>query len=122
MDAAYKLAKEEEEAFGDLCRNSEAVWVALDQGQVVAAAGAEMVQDHPCRVSLTFCVVAPQARGKGLQARLLRARELWAHKEGVSLVETYTHKENKPSLLNLLAANYVVTSFEDPFVVVRKQV
>ena len=121
QDRAFKLARSEDESFGDLCRNSQEVWVAMEDGEILACAGAELIQDHPCRAELTFCVVAKQARGRGLQERLLKVRLAWAEKEGVTCAETYTHKENKPSLLNLIKAGFVVFSFQDPFVSVRIQ-
>jgi GNAT superfamily N-acetyltransferase len=119
-DEACRLAKEHGgDEFLDLCRNSEEIWVALEGGKVVAAAGAELVQDAPTYANLTFCLVHPSARGAGLQRALLKRRLTWAAKEGAELVRTYAHKRNTPSLRNLLDAGFVPSGFTDPFLSVE---
>lgn len=121
-ELAYLLCKGEEEIYGELCRESDAVWVVLDKGLVVAAAGADLVPDHPVFVSMTFCVVTPTYRGRGLQGRLMDARVKWAKRENVEMVKTYAHKKNQPSIRNLNEAGFVVSYFEDPYVYFRKEI
>ena len=121
-DKACRLAKAHGgDEFLDLCRNSEMVWVALEGGEVLGAAGAELAQDHPCHVNLTFCLVRPDARGRGLQAAFLERRMRWAAKR-VCLVRTYVHKQNTPSFVNLIQAGFVPYAFADPFVQVEREV
>lgn len=121
-DAAFKLCQEESQEFADICRSAEEVWLVTDRGRVVAAAGAELVNDHPVHVALTFCIVAPAARGQGLQDRLLKARLRWAEKEGVSRVTTYANRDNKPSLENLIRNDFRVYSYNPPFVCVEREI
>lgn len=115
-DRAYLLAQAQDEQFADLARETRAVWVVRDGARVVAAAGAELVQDHPLFVNLTFCVVSPAYRGRGLQKALLEVREAWAKRQGVKSLETYAHKENQKSVRNLSRAGFVVSSYKDPYV------
>lgn len=115
-EAAYVLAKAQDEQFADLCRASEAVWVVMDGDVAVAAAGAELVQDHPLFVNLTFCLVAPAHRGAGWQQGLLAVREKWARRHGAETLETYAHRANQKSIRNLSRAGFVVSSYKEPFV------
>lgn len=52
--------------------------------------------------------VLPEARGHGLQRRLLRARERYAKSNGYKGCLTYTANWNTPSLLNILQSGYTI--------------
>jgi hypothetical protein len=50
--------------------------------------------------------VAPEARGEGLQLRLIRAREAFVARAGGGLVTTYTAAHGLASANNLIRAGY----------------
>lgn len=50
--------------------------------------------------------VVPEARGVGLQRRLIRARVAWARTVGASHVETYTLPDNPWSMCSLIDCGF----------------
>jgi GNAT superfamily N-acetyltransferase len=80
-------------------------WVARLGGEPVAYAGL-LAQDGGAKAFLCRAGVLPQARGGGLQRRLLRAREAHARRVGVPRLYTYTSVFNFASTNSLLAAGY----------------
>lgn len=84
----------------------EAFWWLVwdDEGDAVGFAGLKLLDDdmaYLCRVG-----VLPGARGKGLQKRLLRARERFARECGWTNAITYTAITNPASSNSLISAGY----------------
>lgn len=91
---------------GHLDASTAHVWAALDEsGNVIATAGLEWDEESR-HGELVFCVVSPQARGKGLQQRLIRSRVAWARKHGAQSLETYASTDNLPSLISLMKCGF----------------
>lgn len=80
-------------------------WVAILDGVPVGYAGAR-VCDEGEAVFLSRAGVLKEARGKGIQRRLIRARVLWARKQKADCVITYTSISNCPSSNNLAAFGF----------------
>lgn len=80
-------------------------FVVLDGDEVVAFAG---VRHHGQRktAELLLSLVRPSHRGKGLQRRLIAARERAARRAGMTRAITYTMPYNAPSATNLAKARY----------------
>jgi RimJ/RimL family protein N-acetyltransferase len=49
-----------------------------------------------------------EARGRGLQRRLIKARVDFAHKIGMQRLITYTHVSNVPSINNLIRSGFTL--------------
>lgn len=56
--------------------------------------------------SLCRAGVVEEARGYGLQQRLIKCREARARTLGLRRLTTYTHVANTPSMNNLISAGY----------------
>lgn len=81
-------------------------WVAYtDKGRPVAYAGA-MYWAPDRAVYLHRAGVLPDTRGRGLQRRLIRARERWGKGRGATCAYTYTAHHNTASANNLIACGY----------------
>ena len=79
-------------------------WVAYDGDVPVAYAGVKLLEGNLaflCRAG-----VLPAWRGKGLQAKLIRARVSWVKKQGMTRAVTYTVLENPPSSNNLIKCGF----------------
>lgn len=77
-------------------------WLAFQSGEPVASGGISHYSGSVwflCRAG-----VLPQARGQGLQKRLIRKRLAWARANDVSRVITYTMWDNVPSMKSLVRA------------------
>ena len=90
-----------------------------------------MVRDHDDRVCAYASVrpsmqyahvvyfdragVAPLARGRGLQRRLIRARLGWARSEGATHAVTYTAPHNIKSSNNLIRCGFRMYSPRKPW-------
>lgn len=80
-------------------------WVAYHDKEPVGFAGL-LQQDGGAKGCLYRAGVLPQARGGGLQKRLLRAREAHARKVGIPRLYTYTSIFNYASMNTLIGAGY----------------
>ena len=83
-------------------------WLAYHKTEPVAYAGLRVCQEGHnaglgflCRVG-----VAQRHRGRGLQKRLIRAREAWARAEGLRELVTYCVLWNCPSINSLIRCGY----------------
>ncbi len=100
-DLAYKL---EGKVFETLVLDSKALWVVLDdEDVVVGAAGANVARKS---LFLTICFLAPEARGKGIQQKLIVLRLRWGKKQGCTVAYTYTYRRNHASMVSLLKNNF----------------
>ena len=87
-------------------------WLATDEdGKAVAYAGLE--HRYGDRGFLCRAGVLPEARGNGLQKRLIRARERGARSLSMDRLITYTDKHNVVSSNNLIACGYRLYRPED---------
>lgn len=80
-------------------------WIAEIDGRVVGYAGALVWEPDRC-LYLTRAGVLPEARGRGLQRRLIRARVAHARRLGLTGAYTYTLNWNEKSANNLIACGF----------------
>jgi len=100
-ELAYKL---EGKTFQNLVLDSKALWVVLDdEGIVVGAAGASTLRRS---LYLTIVFLAHEARGKGIQQKLIQLRLRWGKKQGCTVAYTYTYRRNHASMISLLKNNF----------------
>lgn len=78
-------------------------WVARVGGEPVAFAG---LQVEGRDVYFHRAGVLPKARGRGLQADLIRRRLAWARAQNKSRAVTYTVADNVPSANNLIRTGF----------------
>lgn len=57
-------------------------------------------------VYLSYSMISPFCREKGLQRRLIRHRLRWAKRQGAVYAITYTILHNYPSIMNLLRCGF----------------
>jgi len=81
-------------------------WVAEDDAGDVVAFAAAVVVDGSSTAFLALAGVASEARGRGLQRRLIRVREAWARGRCCSHMVTYTAPHNNTSANNLIRCGY----------------
>lgn len=82
-------------------------WIVYNsESMPVGFAGVSM-QSHG-RAFLCRCGLLPEARGHGLQRRLIRLREAYCRKYGVITVVTYVNRENLHSANNLIKEGYLI--------------
>lgn len=67
-------------------------------------------------VFMSLCGLFPEARGHGLQKRMLTVREKWARRKGYKIVITYTLRSNPHSYENLIKKGYMLFEPEYPWV------
>lgn len=81
-------------------------WIVYDGKKPVGYAG--MWQSVRAQATGYLCRagVLPEARGKGLQKRLARAREKEAKRKGWVAIITDTHPRNVQSINNLIACGF----------------
>lgn len=83
-------------------------WIGWDEkGTPVAYAGARLMPTAKS-VFLSRAGVLPEARGYGLQRRMINLRVQWARKVGATRVITYTHPENIISSNNLIKCGFLL--------------
>lgn len=81
-------------------------WGAFDGQDLVAAAGVVPSQSYSDVVFLCNAGVQKEARKKGLQKRLIRARCNWARRNGYTYARTYTVTENVASSRALISCGF----------------
>ncbi len=80
-------------------------WLALDAGKPLGFAGAKFWPPDRC-VFLCRAGVIPEARGKGLQRRLIDVRLRWATSVKARGAYTYTTPDNLPSANSLIHCGF----------------
>ncbi len=94
-------------------------WQCLaDDGTLAGVAGAYVTEDD--ELCLTYCVVAPDHRGAGMQAAMLSAREAWGRGQGCHKAVTYAARRSWGSIINLTKAHYHVVALDDYFLCFEK--
>ncbi len=94
--------------FGDLISTKRgAWWIAWSGGNAVGFAGARSHRHgREWGCYLTRGAVLPSVRGRGLQARMIRARLRWAASEGMPQAWTYTAPGNAASMRSLMNCGF----------------
>lgn len=88
------------------------VWVARYGNQFAGYARARIAEgSERTALRLEECAVLPKYRGKGIQRRLIKARETWGRRQGAQVSLTYT-VNNPASEANLKHAGYTLR--QDP--------
>ncbi len=89
-------------------QENNALWIARnDTGALVGFCIATYIHLDKC-VFLSRAWVAPEARGQGLQRRMIAVRERWAKEQWNAIgCYTYTLNHNKHSSNNLIKSRYV---------------
>jgi len=82
-------------------------WLAYEGGRPVGFAGAQIWKPDNC-LYLRRAGVLPEARGKGLQRRLIRARLAWGREQGARAAYTYTTSWNLASANNLIHEGFTL--------------
>jgi GNAT superfamily N-acetyltransferase len=80
-------------------------WVVCDGRNVVGYAGASLM-DRGKTLQLVRVGLAPEARGKGLQRRLIAARQRWGRRARARRSIAYTATWNTGSSNNLIRMGY----------------
>ena len=80
-------------------------WVGWDDTIPVAYGGARYIPEAKA-VFLSRAGVLWEARGQGLQKKLIALRVKWARTTGATKVITYTHPENVVSSNNLIRSGF----------------
>jgi GNAT superfamily N-acetyltransferase len=88
-------------------------WVAERSGVLVGFGGAKLWEPDNM-VFLCRAGVAPEARGLGIQKRLIGVRVRWARRIGAKGCYTYTI-DNPPSQNSLIAAGFKTFTPSDPW-------
>ena len=81
-------------------------WIAYDNNNEPKAFGGAKIQKHNKGVYLCLSGVLPEARGQGIQKKLIQARIKWARKQNVPAVHTYTAPFNLASSNNLISCGF----------------
>ena len=80
-------------------------WVAKHNGTVVGFCSA-VYRPERGHVFLSRAAVIKNARGHGIQKRMIATRIRWARKQGAKECVTYTSPKNYPSMCSLLACGF----------------
>lgn len=108
----HSLAFPEDSWVGD----DHTFWVARDStGKPIGFCSAVYRPDSGY-VFLSRAAVSLEARGSGLQRRMIRVRVAWAKRQGAATVITYTLLKNYESLVNLLKSKFRFYHPTEPWV------
>ena len=91
-------------------------WLAKDEGDIVGYCGAKAASTEASAIYLIRAGVLPEARGQGLQTRMIKSRLAWAKKKGYTSAITDTACDNIHSMRNLIAAGFVPYAPDFPWV------
>ena len=80
-------------------------WVYENRYNVLGFCSAVILPESN-HLYLSRAAVIVQAQGKGLQAKMIRARLAWGIEHGCSLAKTYTSPKNYPSIVSLLKCGF----------------
>lgn len=91
-------------------------WLARDDdGDPVGYCGACIEPESPRVCYLIRAGVLPDARGQGLQRRMIAARLAWARGQGLTTAITYTTATNVRSMRSLARARFLPYAPADPW-------
>lgn len=82
-------------------------WLVYNEdGKAIGFAGVSIL--HAERAFLCRCGLLPEARGYGLQKRLIRLRESYCRKRDIKTIVTYVSRDNVRSANNLIKEGYLI--------------
>lgn len=90
-------------------------WIAEEDGHTVGYAAAKPCKGDPECLYLSRVGVVKAARGRGLQRRLIRARERWGRSQGAIFSVSDTNFDNVASTRSLIACGYRPFLPKDPW-------
>jgi len=76
-------------------------WLARNGKNVIGFCMSRPLSDDPGTLFLSRAGLISEARGKGLQRRMIKVRFAYAKKHGFKKVITYVHRDNIQSAVNL---------------------
>ncbi len=79
---------------------------ALTDGETNYGLTSAVYRPEKGYVYLSYAIIMPSCREKGLQRRLIRHRLRWAKRQGAFYAVTYTLLHNYPSVMNLLKCGF----------------
>lgn len=97
---------------GKAPRTGGRAWLAVDEAGMVVGFATARREARGRVVAIANTVVAPHARGNGLQKRLTRRIIAWAMEHGAEAVHTHTAADNWHSAANLVECGFRVTRLE----------
>lgn len=104
----------------EILAGSDQIWEAVaDDGRLAAVAGASVPDET---LHLTLCIVAPWARGNGLQRRLIDVRLRWGRRNGATRAHTYCATDNRPSLISLVRKGFSPFRADHNFVQLERSI
>ena len=98
-----------EEAEGEYESAAYTWWVAWQDTKAVGFCGLARATDKKGPYGILLrAAVAPEARGQGIQRRMIKVRDACARKQGLRCVLTYTAGYNITSANNLIREGYIL--------------
>ena len=90
-------------------RNTDHLWkVEDDTNKLVGFCSLRLLECEPNVVFFNWAGLLVEARGKGLQKRMIRTREKWCRKNNIKSIITYTTPANIQSASSLLKTGYLL--------------
>ena len=80
-------------------------WVLMEGEHPVGLTSA-VFRPEKGYVYLSYAIIMPERKTKGLQRRLIQHRLRWAKRQGAIYAVTYTLLHNYPSIMNLLRCGF----------------
>lgn len=80
-------------------------WVLLQGDEAVGLTSA-VFRPEKGYVYLSYAIIMPHVKSKGLQRRLIHHRLRWGKRQGAIYATTYTVLHNYPSIMNLLRCGF----------------
>lgn len=89
----------------------DTIWFVAydDDDKIMGYAGIQFNWLDMVDIYISPCFIFPEYRGKGLQRKLLEVREIWAKKNGYTVLTSCAEPDNIYSINNLLAMGYKET-------------
>ena len=80
-------------------------WVLQHEGENIGLTSA-VYRPEKGYVFLSYAIIIPSCKIKGLQRKMIQHRLRWAKKQGAYYAVTYTLLKNYPSMVNLLRCGF----------------
>lgn len=91
---------------GDLLELNENIfWIVKDGGESIGFASLKPLPEENS-IFLSLVGILPNARGAGIQRKLIKTRLNWAKRNGYKCAVTYTLMDNYPSISNLIKCGF----------------
>jgi GNAT superfamily N-acetyltransferase len=94
----------------DVWPGDDHTYWALTDGQHNCGLTSAVYRPEKGYVYLSYAIIMPSRRDKGLQRRLIQHRLRWAKRQGAFYAVTYTLLHNYPSVINLLRCGFKFAS------------